>query len=227
MPFPTKVAVKLLRVTIAIITNGAKRAHPSIDISRDSSRQSSEEPRLLLTLTPPSSFLSMESDKFGSAKNAPLSVPVDIPANCTDSRQEVPRIKGIVKCVMTFGLVWFIITRHYIFVDHPLSHKDICTHRKYAWVVDAFAPKEPHVPHGRLAENAFLYDPSSLRIGRDNADMSHTAPYRTRPVQSRRLVNMRQSLTLQDRTETYAPPSTSLIFSDTNCPSQKAPMILS
>src|SRR5882762_9058569 len=37
MPFPTKVAVKLLRVTIAIITNGAKRAHPSIDISRDSS----------------------------------------------------------------------------------------------------------------------------------------------------------------------------------------------
>jgi len=172
-------------------------------------------------------LLSMEDEKFASAKDSPLSEPVAIPPDSTGSRT-----KRIIKYFISFGLVWvvvhswFITPRHHVFVGDPPSHTSACTRSKYAWVMDAFAPKAPHVPQGRLAENFFLYVfRLSLRICRDNADVAHTAPYRTRPVRSQRLANTRRSLTLQVRKGTYSPPSTSSIFSDTSSPSRRASTI--
>jgi hypothetical protein len=90
----------------------------------------------------------MEDEKRESAKESL--------ATSADSR-----IKKIIKYSIALGLVWFIvhswfiIPRRYISVG---SHTSACTHSKYAWVMDAFAPNEPRVPRGRLAENFFLYD---------------------------------------------------------------------
>ncbi|KAI9447887.1 Zn-dependent exopeptidase [Lactarius indigo] len=121
----------------------------------------------------------MEDEKFATAKDPPLSDPVAIPASSTWSRT-----KRIVKYSICFGLVWFtihswfIIPRHYIFVgDHP-SHTSACAHSKYAWVMDAFAPKEPQVPRGRLAENFFLTIPNSasaIAASRKYATKPHLA----------------------------------------------------
>ena len=156
----------------------------------------------------------MDDEKLGSAKDS------------LSSQSVASRTIKILKYSLAFGLVWFIvqswfiIPRHYIFVG---SHTSACTHAKYAWVTDAFAPKEPRVPRGRLAENFFLYDFClSLRI---KADVSRTAPYRTRPMQSQRLANTRRSRTLRAQKGTYSPPSTSSIFFDTSSPFRKAPAI--
>lgn len=95
----------------------------------------------------------MEGEKFESVKVSPLPEPVTTPT--------YSRTKQIVKYSISFGLVWFIvhswfiIPRHYFFVGGP--SRSACTHGKYAWVTDAFAPKAPEVPRGRLAENFFLY----------------------------------------------------------------------
>ncbi|KAH8988532.1 Zn-dependent exopeptidase [Lactarius akahatsu] len=118
----------------------------------------------------------MEDEKFASAKDSPFSEPVAIPANS--------RTKRIVKYSICFGLVWFIvhswfiIPRRYIFVGDPSSHTSACTHSKYAWVTDAFAPKDPQVPHGRLAENFFLTIPNSasaIAASRKYATKPHLA----------------------------------------------------
>ena len=135
----------------------------------------------------------MGDEKLGSAND---SEPV---ATSADSRT-----KKIVKYSIAFGLVWFIVhpwfinPLNYIFVGNRTT---ACTHGKYAWVLDAFAPKEPQVPRGRLAENFFLYVflliPTHLP-----SQPCHIAPYRTRPVQSQPLANMRRSPTLQVRNGT-------------------------
>jgi hypothetical protein len=167
----------------------------------------------------------MKDEKSGSVVDSPLPEPVTAPADSTSLRT-----KKIVKYSISFALVWFIVhwwfilPRQYTFVGGPSSHASACAHGKYAWVMDAYAPKAPEVPLGRLAENFFLYV-FRLRIYRGNADVQHTAPYRTRPMQSQRLANMRGSLISQVRTGTYALPSTSSIFSKTSSPSRKAPTI--
>ncbi|KAH9077021.1 Zn-dependent exopeptidase [Lactarius deliciosus] len=118
----------------------------------------------------------MEDEKFASAKDSPFSEPVAIPANS--------RTKRIVKYSICFGIFWFIvhswfiIPRHYIFVGDPPSHASACKHSKYAWVTDAFAPKEPQVPRGRLAENFFLTIPNSasaIAASRKYATKPHLA----------------------------------------------------
>ncbi|KAH9060978.1 Zn-dependent exopeptidase [Lactarius vividus] len=118
----------------------------------------------------------MEDEKFASAKDSPFSEPVAIPANS--------RTRRIVKYSICFGFVWFIvyswsiIPRHYLFLGGPSSHASACTHSKYAWVTDAFAPKEPQVPHGRLAENFFLTIPNSasaIAASRKYATKPHLA----------------------------------------------------
>ncbi|KAH9045256.1 Zn-dependent exopeptidase [Lactarius pseudohatsudake] len=94
----------------------------------------------------------MEDEKSASAKDSPFSEPVAIPANS--------RTKRIVKYSIYLGLVC------------------ACTHSKYAWVTDAFAPKEPEVPHGRLAENFFLTIPNSasaIAASRKYATKPHLA----------------------------------------------------
>ena len=94
----------------------------------------------------------MEGEKFESVKVSPLPELVTTPT-CS-------RTKKIVKYFICFGLIWFIvhswpiIPRHYLFVGGPTS---ACAHSEYAWVTDAFAPKAPEVPRGRLAENFFLH----------------------------------------------------------------------
>ena len=65
------------------------------------------------------------------------------------------RARKIVKYSISLGLVWFIVHSWFINYIRP-SHTSACTHRKYAWAMDAFAPKAPQVPRGRLAENFFL-----------------------------------------------------------------------
>jgi hypothetical protein len=73
------------------------------------------------------------------------------------------RAKRIGKYVISFGLLWFIFHRglfpivyHYVSVVRPSAHTHSCGHDNYAWAMDAFAPKEPEVPIGQLAENFFL-----------------------------------------------------------------------
>jgi N-acetylated-alpha-linked acidic dipeptidase len=110
----------------------------------------------------------MEDEKRESAKESL--------ATSADSR-----IKKIIKYSIALGLVWFIvhswfiIPRRYISVG---SHTSACTHSKYAWVMDAFAPNEPRVPRGRLAENFFLTIPNSasaIAASRKYATKPHLA----------------------------------------------------
>jgi N-acetylated-alpha-linked acidic dipeptidase len=70
------------------------------------------------------------------------------------------RARKIVKYSISLALVWFIIHSWFINYIRP-SHTSACTQRKYAWAMDAFAPKAPQVPRGRLAENFFLTIPNS------------------------------------------------------------------
>lgn len=98
----------------------------------------------------------MKDEKSGRVVDSPLPEPVTAPVGSSKSRT-----KKIVKYSLSFALVWFIVhswfPRQYIFVGRPSSHASACAHGKYAWVADAFAPKAPEVPIGRLAENFFLY----------------------------------------------------------------------
>ncbi|KAN0132552.1 hypothetical protein V8E53_009568 [Lactarius tabidus] len=104
----------------------------------------------------------MKDEKSGSVVDSPLPEPVTAPADSTSLRT-----KKIVKYSISFALVWFIVhwwfilPRQYTFVGGPSSHASACAHGKYAWVMDAYAPKAPEVPLGRLAENFFLTIPNS------------------------------------------------------------------
>lgn len=99
----------------------------------------------------------MKGEKSGSVVDSPLPEPVTTPADSSKYRT-----KKIVKYSISFALVWFVVhswfilPRKYIFVGRPSSHPSACAHGKYAWVTEAFAPKAPEIPLGRLAENFFL-----------------------------------------------------------------------
>jgi hypothetical protein len=68
------------------------------------------------------------------------------------------RVKRIVKYVISFGLLSFILHRALfpLAFRYASTHIHPCVCDNYAWAMDAFAPKEPEVPIGQLAENFFL-----------------------------------------------------------------------
>jgi hypothetical protein len=97
----------------------------------------------------------MADERVGGVPKLSLADPVTTQTDCVKSRA-----KSIVKYVISFSLLWFILHRglfplayYYVSVS---SDTHTCTHDNYAWAMDAFAPKVPEVPAGQLAENFFL-----------------------------------------------------------------------
>jgi hypothetical protein len=92
----------------------------------------------------------MEVEKVDSAPNPFL-------IDTREDRTKYPA-KKILKYILSLGLLWFILhrfTHHFAFLRRPSAHVHTCPH-DIAWVIDAFAAKEPEVPTSRLAENFFL-----------------------------------------------------------------------
>jgi hypothetical protein len=65
------------------------------------------------------------------------------------------RVKRVVKYVVSFSLLFFILHRGLFSLAFRYASKH-CACDNYAWAMDAFSPKEPEVPVGQLAENFFL-----------------------------------------------------------------------
>ncbi|KAI0268104.1 hypothetical protein BC834DRAFT_952323 [Gloeopeniophorella convolvens] len=104
--------------------------------------------------------------------------------NQSPHKRSGPSAVKILKHVLLFGTLWFIIYRwlfslagNLISVSNLSIHPKTrtCSQREHAWFMDAFSPKEPHVPSGRLAENFFLTIPNSASA------ISASRKYATKP----------------------------------------------
>jgi hypothetical protein len=96
----------------------------------------------------------MEAEKVDGALDPPL---IDTRTNRTQSPT-----KNTIKYVLSLGFAYilhswlFSFTLHSDFLGPRSStHPHTGTH-DISWAIDAFAPKEPEVPHSQLAENFFL-----------------------------------------------------------------------
>jgi hypothetical protein len=78
----------------------------------------------------------------------PVVVDLELPIN-TPTRPTKSPIKKLLKYVVSFGLLWYILHRWLFF--------NASAHDLYSWAIDAFGPKENGLTNSQLAENFFLY----------------------------------------------------------------------
>ncbi|KAI0068619.1 Zn-dependent exopeptidase [Artomyces pyxidatus] len=98
------------------------------------------------------------------------------PAAQPQRRRDHSRARRIVLRVLVWGSLWYIFLFYVLVGTHKQWARKECT--RNAWIMEAFAPKKPEIPIGRLAENFFLTIPNSasaIAASRQYATKPHLA----------------------------------------------------